>query len=102
MDATRIGGMTTLVGMAPTGTEVAFDPFTFTAQEKVLVGSMYGSADPALTAAGVLRDASQGALQLRPMLGPAFDLDQINDGVAVALAGNAGRVTIHPNGPPSP
>jgi S-(hydroxymethyl)glutathione dehydrogenase / alcohol dehydrogenase len=102
MDATRIGGMTTLVGMAPTGTEVSFDPFTFTAQEKVLVGSMYGSADPAVTAAEVLRDAGSGALELRSMLGPTFDLDHINDGVAAALAGDAGRVTILPNGPIAP
>jgi S-(hydroxymethyl)glutathione dehydrogenase / alcohol dehydrogenase len=102
LDATRIGGMTTLVGMAPTGTEVAFDPFTFTAQKKVLVGSMYGSADPALTAAGVLRDVASGALELGAILGPSFDLDHINDGVAVALAGDAGRVTIQPNGPIAP
>jgi Zn-dependent alcohol dehydrogenase len=63
---------------------------------------MYGSADPALTAAGVLRDVASGALELGAILGPSFDLDHINDGVAVALAGDAGRVTIQPNGPIAP
>jgi Zn-dependent alcohol dehydrogenase len=99
MDSTRIGGLTALVGMAPTGTEVGFDAFTFTAQEKVLVGSMYGSADPAVTAAGALSDAAAGSLDLAGLLGPSYDLDHVNDGIEVALAGNSGRTTILPNGP---
>jgi Zn-dependent alcohol dehydrogenase len=99
MGATRIGGTTVLVGMAPTGTEVGFDAFAFTAQEKVLVGSMYGSADPAVTATGALADVESGALELTSILGPSYDLEHVNEGIEVALAGDAGRTTILPNGP---
>jgi S-(hydroxymethyl)glutathione dehydrogenase/alcohol dehydrogenase len=99
IEATRIGGTAALVGMAPTGTTASFDPFVFTAQEKSLVGSMYGSADPAVTAAGVLAASTAGEMDLARMLGPSFDLDQINEGIAVALAGDQGRTTILPNGP---
>jgi S-(hydroxymethyl)glutathione dehydrogenase / alcohol dehydrogenase len=102
MEATRIGGMTVLVGMAPTGTEVGFDAFTFTAQEKILVGSMYGSADPAVTAVGALSDAESGALELASILGPSYELDDINEAIEAALAGDAGRTTILPNGPSGP
>ena len=98
MDATRIGGMTALVGMAPTGTEVSFDPLVFTAQEKVLAGSMYGSADPAVTASEVLSHVQAGALALDQMLGPEYDLDNIDEGIATALRGSEGRVLILPWG----
>jgi len=98
MDATRIGGMTVLVGMAPTGTEVAFDPFRFTAEEKVLVGSMYGSAAPAVTASEVLGHVEAGNLMLDTMVGPEYDLDHIDQGIATALLGGEGRVLILPGG----
>lgn len=98
IDAARIGGVTALVGMAPTGTRACFDPFVFTAQEKTVVGSMYGSADPAVTAAGVLEASISGEINLTSMLGPSFGLDDINDGIQVALAGDQGRTTILPNG----
>ena len=73
--------------------------FAFTAQEKTLVGSMYGSADPAVTAAGVLQASLDGEMDLARMLGPSFGLDEINEGIAVALAGDQGRTTILPDGP---
>lgn len=98
IEATQIGGVTAMVGMAPTGTKACFDPFVFTAQEKSLVGSMYGSADPAVTATGVLAASLAGEMDLATMLGPSFDLDHINDGIQVALAGDQGRTTILPNG----
>lgn len=99
IEATRIGGTAALVGMAPTGTTAGFDPFAFTAQEKTLVGSMYGSADPAVTASGVLQASLDGEMDLERMLGPSFGLEEINEGIAVALAGDQGRTTILPDGP---
>ena len=98
IEATAIGGTTAMVGMAPTGTKASFDPFVFTAQEKSLVGSMYGSADPAVTAASVLAASTSGEMDLASMLGLTFSLEQINEGIDAALAGNQGRTTILPNG----
>ncbi len=96
VEATRIGGTTALVGMAPTGTRAEFDPFTFTAMEKSLVGSMYGSADPAVTAVSVLDASISGEIDLKSMLGPTFSLEDINEGMKVALAGDQGRTIILP------
>ena len=96
MDVTRIGGMTALVGMAPTGCKVPFDPFMFTAQEKILAGSMYGSADPAVTAAEVMDQVAAGSIVLDQMLGPEYALDQIEEGIAMALRSSEGRVLILP------
>jgi S-(hydroxymethyl)glutathione dehydrogenase/alcohol dehydrogenase len=96
IEATAIGGTAALVGMAPIGASASFDPFSFTAQEKTLVGSMYGSADPAVTARSVLAASLTGEMDLGAMLGTSFDLDHINDGIATALAGDGGRTIICP------
>ena len=66
------------------------------AQEKVLAGSMYGSADPAVTASAVLGHVESGALAVDQMLGPEYDLDHIDEGIARAVQGNEGRILILP------
>lgn len=97
IEATRIGGSMAMVGMAPTNSRAGFDPFTFVAQEKSVVGSMYGSADPAVTAADVIDASLAGEIDLGAMLGPSFALGDINEAIAVALEGNQGRTTVLPN-----
>jgi S-(hydroxymethyl)glutathione dehydrogenase/alcohol dehydrogenase len=100
LTATDIGGTTTLIGMAPAGAEVTFDPLQFIVQEKVLLGSMYGSADPSATAKAVLADVERGALELGSMLGPSFALEDVNLAIEAALSGEEGRVTILPRDAP--
>jgi Zn-dependent alcohol dehydrogenase len=57
---------------------------------------MYGSEDPAVALPLLLEHVRGGRLQLRPLLGPTFPLDNVNDAIEASLAGSAGRVVVQP------
>ena len=91
---TRAGGTAVLVGMPAIGAELRVDPFDFAAREKTLTGSIYGSDDPARSLPMLLELVASGQVQLGPMVGPTFTLDNVNEGIAATLAGEPGRVLI--------
>jgi S-(hydroxymethyl)glutathione dehydrogenase/alcohol dehydrogenase len=91
---TRAGGTAVLVGMPAVGAELRVDPFDFAAREKTLTGSIYGSDDPARSLPMLLDLVASGQVQLGPMVGPTFTLDEVNDGIAATLAGEPRRVLI--------
>jgi S-(hydroxymethyl)glutathione dehydrogenase/alcohol dehydrogenase len=93
---TRGGGTCVLVGMAPAGQKLELDPYEFTAREKTVTGSVYGSADPALALPELLDHVAAGRVELASLLGPSYPLERTGEAVEAALAGSAGRVLVTP------
>jgi S-(hydroxymethyl)glutathione dehydrogenase/alcohol dehydrogenase len=94
LDAIRNGGVCVLVGMARPGDVLEVDPFALTAMEKTLMGSIYGTGDPAVMTGRLLGYIADGRLVLESMIGPRYDLDDINDAVDFALKGEGGRALV--------
>jgi S-(hydroxymethyl)glutathione dehydrogenase / alcohol dehydrogenase len=93
---TRSGGSCIVVGLPAAGARLDLDPGEFNRREKWLTGTMYGSEDPALALPVLLDHVRAGRLALRPLLGPTYPLDEINDAIEASLAGSAGRVVVQP------
>jgi len=92
--ATRGGGTVVAVGMPAAGVRYELEPAQLTNEEKVLTGSLYGSEDPAVALPAVLDHVRHGRLDLAGALGPSFPLEQANEAVETALAGEPGRVLV--------
>jgi S-(hydroxymethyl)glutathione dehydrogenase/alcohol dehydrogenase len=93
---TRSGGTCVIVGLPAAGARLDIDPGEFNRREKWLTGTMYGSEDPAVALPILLEHVRAGRLDLRPLLGPTFPLDRVNDAIEASLAGSAGRVVVQP------
>jgi S-(hydroxymethyl)glutathione dehydrogenase/alcohol dehydrogenase len=93
---TRGGGTCVIVGMAPAGQKLELDPYEFTAREKTVTGSVYGSADPALALPALLEHVAAGRIELASLLGPSYPLEETAAAVDASLAGSAGRVLVTP------
>jgi S-(hydroxymethyl)glutathione dehydrogenase/alcohol dehydrogenase len=93
---TRSGGSCVVVGLPAAGARLDLDPGEFNRREKWLTGTMYGSEDPAVALPVLLEHVRAGRLALRPLLGPSFPLDRVNDAIDASLAGSAGRVVVQP------
>lgn len=94
LDAIRNGGVCVLVGMARPGDVLEVDPFALTAQEKTLMGSIYGTGDPQVMTGRLLGYIADGQLTLASMIGPRYDLAEINQAVDFALKGQGGRALV--------
>jgi S-(hydroxymethyl)glutathione dehydrogenase/alcohol dehydrogenase len=75
-DALRAGGTAVVVGLAPRGAEVSLPAIEFLS-EKRIVGSYYGSADPAESMARLVQLTTTGRLPLADMVSHRADLDGI-------------------------
>ena len=93
---TRSGGSCVVVGLPAAGARLDLDPGEFNRREKWLTGTMYGSEDPAVALPVLLEHVRAGRLALRPLLGPTFPLERVNDAIDASLAGSAGRVVVQP------
>jgi S-(hydroxymethyl)glutathione dehydrogenase/alcohol dehydrogenase len=93
---TRNGGRTVLVGLPAAGERLDLDPAEFVRREKELTGSMYGSEDPRRSLPVLLEHVRSGALELEPLVGPTFALDEVNEAIDASLAGLPGRVIVTP------
>jgi S-(hydroxymethyl)glutathione dehydrogenase/alcohol dehydrogenase len=91
---TRSGGTAVLVGLPAAGARLDLEPAQFLRREKWLTGTMYGSEDPAVALPILLGLVREGRLELGSLVGPEFELDQINDAVEASLSGIPGRVLI--------
>jgi S-(hydroxymethyl)glutathione dehydrogenase/alcohol dehydrogenase len=91
---TRNGGTAVIVGLPAGGARLELDPAEFNRREKFLTGSMYGSEDPAVALPLLLEHVRAGRLELKPLLGPRFALDQVNEAFEASLAGTPGRVLV--------
>jgi S-(hydroxymethyl)glutathione dehydrogenase / alcohol dehydrogenase len=79
-DALRPGGTAVVVGLAPAGVEVSLPAIEFLS-EKSIMGSYYGSSDPADTIPPLVELVRSGRLELADMVSHLADLD----GVAAAF-----------------
>ena len=93
---TRDGGTTVIVGLPAQGLRLDLDPFELIRKEKLLTGTLYGSADPAVALPAMLEHVRAGRLDLSSSLGPSFPLDRVDEAVEASLAGEAGRVLVIP------
>ena len=93
---TRNGGRAVLVGLPAAGERLDLDPAEFVRREKELTGSMYGSEDPRRALPVLLEHVRSGALELEPLVGPTFALDDVNDAIEASIAGTPGRVVVLP------
>jgi Zn-dependent alcohol dehydrogenase len=92
--ATRDGGLTVIVGLPAAGLRLDLDPFELIRREKRLTGTLYGSEDPAVALPRMLELVQAGSLELAPLVGESFPLDDVNAAVEASLAGAAGRVLV--------
>jgi S-(hydroxymethyl)glutathione dehydrogenase / alcohol dehydrogenase len=75
-DVLRPGGTAVVVGLAPAGVEVSLPAIEFLS-EKSIIGSYYGSADPAETLPGLVELVRSGRLQLGDVVSHLIELDEI-------------------------
>jgi S-(hydroxymethyl)glutathione dehydrogenase/alcohol dehydrogenase len=79
-DMLRPGGTAVVVGVAPAGSEVSLPALEFLS-EKTILGSYFGSADPAQALPGLVELVRDGRLELADVVSHVIDLD----GVPAAL-----------------
>jgi Zn-dependent alcohol dehydrogenase len=92
-DALRPGGTAVVVGLAPVGVEVSLPAIEFLS-EKRIVGSYYGSADPALSLRALVGLASDGRLALADMVSHHVDLDGIPEAFDRMRRGEGNRSVV--------
>ena len=84
-------GTAVLVGIPAGGTTFEVEAAEFIRQEKVLTGSIFGSADTARDFVQYANLYLDGRLDLDALVTERYRLDQINEACAAMLAGGAGR-----------
>jgi S-(hydroxymethyl)glutathione dehydrogenase/alcohol dehydrogenase len=92
-DALSPGGTAVVVGLAPAGVEVALPAIEFLS-EKSIVGSYYGSSDPADTIPGLVELVRAGRLQLADMVSHLTDLDGVTEAFARMRRGEGDRTVV--------
>jgi Zn-dependent alcohol dehydrogenase len=92
-DAIRPGGTAVVVGLAPTGIEVPLPAIEFLS-EKSIIGSYYGSADPAQSFPGLLELLRSGRLELADMVSHLIDLDGVPEALERLRRGEGNRSVI--------
>jgi S-(hydroxymethyl)glutathione dehydrogenase / alcohol dehydrogenase len=92
--AARKGGTIVLTGLARIDGVASLATFPFVMQEKRLIGSVYGSGDPARDIprlAGLYRD---GKLKLRELVARTYSPHEINDALAALARADGARGVI--------
>ncbi len=92
-DATRRGGMTVVVGLAPAGAELSI-PAGSLLQEKVLTGSAYGGTRPRVDMPKLVELYLAGKLKLDELISRVYPLDGINEAFEAMRAGEVARSII--------
>ncbi|MBW2390754.1 MAG: alcohol dehydrogenase catalytic domain-containing protein [Deltaproteobacteria bacterium] len=92
-DALASGGRAIAVGLTKYDAEVSI-PIMSLIFDKSLRGSIHGSADPARDFPKIFGLAVQGELQLDPMSGPDYRLEEVNDAFEASADGSAIRPRI--------
>jgi S-(hydroxymethyl)glutathione dehydrogenase/alcohol dehydrogenase len=93
-DATRRGGVTTIIGVGGMDQQVAFSAFELFFAEKTLKGSYYGSADVRSDFTRMLNLWKHGRLDLEGMISRKIAIDDVDQAVADLKAGTVIRSVI--------
>ncbi len=94
IDLVRAGGTVTLVGMTPQGERASFDVYRFVEDGKVIRGSNYGSADPAIDFPRIAREYLDGGLPLDLLVEERIGLEGLDDAFAALRGGDGARRVI--------
>jgi S-(hydroxymethyl)glutathione dehydrogenase / alcohol dehydrogenase len=90
-DLTRPGGTTILAGISAMGSATNLPGSLITRQEKTIMGSYYGTCDPARDFPAYAQLYREGKLPLDRLIGKRYPLEQINDAYQHMLEGAGGR-----------
>ncbi|MFL5684990.1 MAG: alcohol dehydrogenase catalytic domain-containing protein [Chloroflexota bacterium] len=89
-----VGGTAVLVGMTPIGERAAFEVFPFVDGARRIIGSNYGSAEPAIDFPRYARWAVEGRLPVERLIDRRIRIDDIEDAFAQMRAGRYVRQVI--------
>jgi len=94
LGAARPGGVVVFAGLTPATSTTNIFAAALTRQEKTVMGSYYGSADPARDFPRYARMYRAGRLDLDRLVRRTYRLDEINEAYADLVAGAPGRGVI--------
>jgi Zn-dependent alcohol dehydrogenase len=83
-------------GVPPDGSSVSLPGPQLVRTEKVISGTFYGSARPALDMPMILRLHAQGRLPLEKLIGRRYRLAEVNEAFADLRSGASGRAVLKP------
>ena len=91
---TRKGGAVVLTGLSRMDAQAALPMFPFVMQEKRLLGSVYGSGQPARDIPRLVSLYQEGKLKLGELVSRTYSLDQVNDALTALAASDGARGVI--------
>lgn len=94
IELARPGGTITLVGMTPQGKRASFDVYRFVEDGKVIRGSNYGSANPAIDFPRIASEYLDGKLPLDLLITERIGLEQLDDAFEAMRRGDGARRVI--------
>jgi S-(hydroxymethyl)glutathione dehydrogenase/alcohol dehydrogenase len=92
--ATRKGGTVVLTGLSRVDAQGSIPMFPFVMQEKRLIGSVYGSGQPARDIPRLVSLYKEGRLKLSELVSRTYKLDQVNDALTALAASDGARGVI--------
>jgi S-(hydroxymethyl)glutathione dehydrogenase/alcohol dehydrogenase len=94
ISALPVGGTAVLVGMTPIGERAAFEVFPFVDGARRIIGSNYGSAEPAIDFPRYASWTLEGRLPVDQLIDRRIAIDQIEDAFEGMRAGRYARQII--------
>ena len=94
IDLVRPGGTVTLVGMTPQGHRASFDVYRFVEEGKRIIGSNYGSANPATDFPRIATEYLEGKLPLDLLITERIGLEQLESAFDAMRRGDGARRVI--------
>ena len=92
--ASKKGGTVVVTGLSRTDAQGSVALFPFVMQEKTLIGSVYGSGQPARDIPRLVAQFQSGALKLKELIARQYRLDEVNDALDALAAGTGARGVI--------
>jgi len=90
-DSTGLGGVTTIVGMAPEDDVLSLNALSIPRSEKVIMGSWYGSARPWVDLPKMVDLYLDGKIKIDPLVSRTYPLDEINTAYEALSRGEVAR-----------
>ena len=94
LSATRKGGAVVLTGLSRVDSQGSIPMFPFVMQEKRLIGSVYGSGNPARDIPRLVSLYQGGKLKLNELVSRTYALEGINDALTALAASDGARGVI--------
>jgi S-(hydroxymethyl)glutathione dehydrogenase/alcohol dehydrogenase len=89
--AAKKGGTIVLTGLSRADAQAAFPMFPFVMQEKLLIGSVYGSGRPSEDIPRLASWFQEGKLKLRELVARTYALEGINDALNALASSDGAR-----------